>query len=77
MRLVPTLLIGAALIAQPTIAQCAWTVGADGTCVRQWATSDLLRGPVAIANAPLQPVRTTVARSMHGTSLNGGGPVLC
>jgi hypothetical protein len=65
MRLVPTLLIGAALIAQTTVAQCAWTVGADGTCVRQWAPSDLLRGPVAIANAPLQPVRTTVAGAQY------------
>ena len=60
MRLVRTLMVGAALIAQASVAHCAWTVDADGACVRKWAPSDLLRGPVAIANAPLLPVRTMV-----------------
>jgi hypothetical protein len=59
MRLVRTLVIGAALIAPASVAQCAWMVSADGTCVQEWAPSDLLRGPAAIVNAPLQPVRTT------------------
>lgn len=74
MRLVPTLLIGATLIAQATVADCAWTVGADGACVRTWAPSDLLRGPVAIVNAPLLPVRTTAAGAQYAWHKNEWWP---
>ena len=61
MRFMGTLMIVAALIARASVAHCAWMVSADGKCVRQWAPSDLLRGPVAIANGPVLPVRTTIA----------------
>lgn len=60
MRFTRALLVGAALLARASVAQCAWTVSADGTCVQEWAPSDLLRGPVAIANGPLLPVRTAI-----------------
>ena len=36
----------------------AWTVDAEGACVERWESGDLLRGPTAIVNAPLLPVRT-------------------
>ena len=52
-----TLIILVALIAQAVVAQCAWKVNAEGTCEREWESSDLLRGPGAIVNAPLLPVR--------------------
>jgi hypothetical protein len=55
---VRTLAVVALLLTRPGLAHCAWTVDADGMCVRRWETSDLARGPLAIANAPLRPVRT-------------------
>ena len=61
MRLIQSLTIAALLCARAGVAHCAWTVDADGACVRKWAPSDMLRGPQAIVYAPLQPVRTTVA----------------
>jgi hypothetical protein len=60
MRLIGTMMLVGALIVRAGVAECAWTVGADGTCVRKWAPSDMLRGPVAIANGPFQPVRAMV-----------------
>lgn len=56
-RFIRTLTIVAVLCARAGVAHCAWTVDAGGACVRKWAPSDLLRGPVAIVNAPLRPVR--------------------
>ena len=59
-RIARTLLIAAVLCARAGVAHCAWTVDADGACVRKWAPSDMLRGPLAIVYAPWQPVRTGV-----------------
>lgn len=50
--------VAAGLLLQACIAHAAWTVDASGACVEQWAPSDLLRGPTAIVNTPLLPVRT-------------------
>ena len=41
-------------------AGAAWVVDAQGACVQQWQAADLGRGPSAVANAPLLPVRTAV-----------------
>jgi hypothetical protein len=53
-----SILIAAVLLAHSGSADAAWVVDADGACVERWASSDLLRGPAAIVNAPLLPVRT-------------------
>ena len=60
MSRLPTLLICAVLVARASLAAAAWTVDPGGACVRQWAPSDLLRGPVAIVNGPILPARTMV-----------------
>ncbi|MEO8604455.1 MAG: hypothetical protein ABI629_17925 [bacterium] len=57
-RLRHTLLIAAVLIAHAAAGHAAWVVDADGACVERWASSDMLRGPKAIANAPLLPFRS-------------------
>jgi hypothetical protein len=41
-------------------AGAAWVVDEHGACVEQWRSGDLLRGPIAIANAPLVPFRSAV-----------------
>ncbi len=41
-------------------ALAAWVVNERGECVREWTPASLARGPAAIANAPLLPVRTAV-----------------
>jgi hypothetical protein len=61
MGFVRTLTIAAALCAHASAAYCAWTVDPDGKCVRTWERHDLLRGPVAIVNAPFQPVQSMAA----------------
>lgn len=58
-------MIAAALIARASVAHCAWTVDADGACVRKWAPSDLLRGPTAIASALLLPARTLAGGAQY------------
>jgi len=59
MRRMRIVMVVAALIARASVAQCAWTVNAEGTCVQEWAPADMMRGPTAIINAPLLPFRTT------------------
>jgi hypothetical protein len=54
------LMVGAALIAQASVALCVWTVNADGSCVQEWGAPDMLRGPTAILNGLLLPFWTTV-----------------
>ena len=41
-------------------AGAAWVVNERGDCVREWTPASLARGPAAIVNAPLVPVRTAV-----------------
>jgi hypothetical protein len=53
-----SIILAVALIARASSAHGAWAVDANGACVEQWSSSDLLRGPTAIVNAPLLPVRT-------------------
>lgn len=53
-----SIIVLAAFIARASVGYCAWTVDANGACVEHWAPSDLLRGPTAIVNGPLRPVRT-------------------
>lgn len=60
MRCTLALMVGAALLARASVALCVWTVNADGSCVQEWGAQDMLRGPAAIVNAPLLPVRTSV-----------------
>ena len=52
------MLVLAALTARR--AGAVWVVDGHGACVEEWQAADLLRGPSAIANAPLLPVRTAV-----------------
>ena len=66
MRVMRTMMVGIALITRAGVAQCAWTVSADGTCVQEWTLRDLLRGPAAIVNGPLLPVRTTIGGAEYG-----------
>ena len=68
MRLMRTVMVGAALIARASVAECAWTANADGTCTQQWAPRDVLRGPEAIVNAPLLPVRTAAGGAEYAWS---------
>jgi hypothetical protein len=58
-------IIAAALIAPTSVAQCAWVVETDGACVQKWEPSDLLRGPAAVANAPLLPIRTLAGGAQY------------
>jgi hypothetical protein len=53
-----SIVIAAVFVLRAVIAHGAWTVDAGGACVETWAPSDLLRGPIAIVNTPLLPVRT-------------------
>ena len=46
------------LLAHAAAAPAAWVVDASGACVKQWERSDLLRGPTAIVNGPILPLRT-------------------
>src|SRR5437899_12821018 len=41
-------------------ARAAWRVDERGECVREWTPASLARGPAAMLNAPLLPVRTAV-----------------
>lgn len=58
-------MIVAAIIARGSVARSAWTVDANGACVERWAPSDLLRGPAAVANAPLLPLRTLAGGAQY------------
>jgi hypothetical protein len=44
----------------PSLARAGWVVNERGECVEEWTTASLARGPAAIANAPLLPVRSAV-----------------
>ena len=55
---VPVLLLVAVLLVQATAANSAWVVDASGQCVERWEPSNMLRGPTAILNGPLRPLRT-------------------
>jgi hypothetical protein len=74
MGFVRTLTIAAALCAHASAAHCAWMVDADGKCVRTWERHDLLRGPVAIVNAPFQPVRNMAAGAEYAWNKSEWGP---
>lgn len=50
------LLAAAALVAAAPAAG-EWKVDAQGACVREWTPRDLLRGPTAMLDAPLVPIR--------------------
>jgi hypothetical protein len=55
----PTLLVLLAVLL-PGPAGATWVVDERGECVEEWTTASLARGPAAIANAPLLPVRSAV-----------------
>jgi hypothetical protein len=55
----PTVLLLMAL-AIPGLARAAWVVNERGECVEEWTSASLARGPAAIVNAPLLPVRSAV-----------------
>ena len=48
------------LVLAPTVAHAAWRRNERGECVRFWTPASLARGPIAILNAPLVPIRTEV-----------------
>src|SRR6266705_2603719 len=41
-------------------ALAAWVVNERGECVRAWTPASLVRGPAAMVNAPLLPLRSVV-----------------
>src|SRR2546430_17658094 len=41
-------------------ALAAWVVNERGECVRVWTPASLVRGPAAMVNAPLLPLRSAV-----------------
>src|SRR2546429_9818033 len=41
-------------------ALAAWVVNETGECVRAWTPASLVRGPAAMLNAPLLPLRSAV-----------------
>src|SRR6266436_818833 len=41
-------------------ALAAWVVNERGECVRAWTPASLVRGPAAMVNAPLLPLRSAV-----------------
>jgi hypothetical protein len=49
-------------------ARAAWQVDSNGRCVQAWQSSDLLRGPTAIVNAPLLPFRTFAGGAQYAWS---------
>ena len=53
-------LVVASLVAFAGPAVAAWVVDEHGACVEQWQSGDLLRGPTAVANVPLLPVRSAI-----------------
>ena len=74
MRCARILAIAAVLCARAGVAHGAWTVDADGTCVRKWEPSDMLRGPKAMFTAPLQPVRTTAGGAEYAWNKSEWSP---
>jgi hypothetical protein len=65
MRLGRTVIVAALLVTSANLANGAWTVGADGVCAEHWAPRDLLRGPTAIVNGPLLPLRTLAGGAQY------------
>jgi len=57
-RVGPAILFAFFVCCSAGVARAAWIVDSRGQCVQGWASSDLLRGPTAIVNAPLLPFRT-------------------
>lgn len=58
MRRALACLVCSAVLALTPTARAAWVVDAGGACIERWQSEDLLRGPTAIVNAPLLPLRT-------------------
>ena len=56
-------------------ATAAWQVDAAGRCVRTWDADSLLRGPTAIANAPLLPYRNGAGAARHAGEFWKSAPV--
>jgi hypothetical protein len=73
-RFVQSLAVAAVLCAHAAVAHAVWTVDADGACVHEWASSDMLRGPLAIACAPLRPLRTTAGGVDYAWNQSEWGP---
>ena len=51
-------------IAAPRVTQGAWVMNERGECVRTWTPGSLARGPAAMVNAPLLPVRSAVGGAL-------------
>lgn len=62
-----------ALLGRP--ASAAWQVDASGRCVSTWDADSLLRGPKAIANAPLLPFRQGAGAASHAGEFWKSAPV--
>lgn len=73
MRLAGILILSAALFA-PLAARAAWVVDADGACVEQWTSADLLSGPTAIINAPLLPFRSMAGGAQYAWNTEAWWP---
>lgn len=67
MRGLLSALVGVALAAGAAAAAPSWERDAEGECVRVWTASELLRGPVAMANGLVLPFRAFAG------GLKGGG----
>src|SRR5438477_438577 len=52
-------------------ALAAWVVNERGECVRAWTPASLGRGPAAMLNAPLLPLRSAVGGVRVGRAARG------
>ena len=64
----------AAVLLLPLTARAAWVVDADGACVEQWTSADLLAGPTAIVNAPLLPFRSMAGGAVYAWNTDAWWP---
>ena len=63
------LLLGlACVVATPAWATSEWQRDADGECVRVWNASELSRGPIAMTNGLILPVREFVGGLQDGAA---------
>ena len=66
----------AVVVLQASGAPAAWVVNERGECVRAWTPASLVRGPAAMLNAPLLPLRSAaggvlVAREDRSPGMQG------
>lgn len=74
MRALVSLLLAALLLGVTGPARAVWVVDEHGACVERWATADLLRGPTAMLNGLLRPIRTTAGGAVYAWNQDAWWP---